>query len=160
MAEQSIGQRIKFLIEATEFSVRKFAQTIDVSETNIRNYIDRGTKPSSDVLEKIALQFPQTNLEWLLTGNGAPLRTDPDGELTQTNISGKKNAVNVAGGKANQTNIILSECEKERDAYKAQLDKAVSENELLRGQLKMQESIIAAKEETISLLRASFNRPN
>jgi len=30
----------------------------------------------------------------------------------------------------------------------------------LRDQLKMQDALIAAKDETISLLRASYNRPN
>ncbi len=160
MTEQSIGQRIKFLIEATEFSVRKFAQAIDVSETNIRNYTDRGTKPSSDVLEKIALQFPQTNLEWLLTGRGAAFKTDSDGGLTQTNIAGKKNAVNVAGGKANQTNIILTECERERDAYKAERDLARQEAQSLREQLAMKDQLLAAKDEMLALLRGGYNRPN
>jgi len=164
MPQETIGQRIKFLTTSLNLSVRKFAQMLDVSETNIRNYIDMGTKPSSDVLEKILLQFPLVNMAWLLTGQGEPLLSEQNDSTTQTgnfNQAGTSNKQTIKGNKGNiqtgdgstQTNLTLADC-------KTDLEKAQREIEYLRGQLLMQETVLAAKEETITLLRASFNRPN
>lgn len=164
MTQETIGQRIKFLTTSLNLSVRKFAQMLDVSETNIRNYIDKGTKPSSDVLEKVLLQFPLVNMAWLLTGQGEPLLSEPDNSTTQTGNfiqSGTRNKQTIKGNKGTvQTgdgstinNLTLDDC-------KNDLEKAQREIEYLRGQLLMQETVLAAKEETITLLRASFNRPN
>lgn len=164
MTQETIGQRIKFLTTSLNLSVRKFAQMLDVSETNIRNYIDKGTKPSSDVLEKILLQFPLVNIAWLLTGRGEPLLSEPENSTTQTgdfNQAGTNNKQTIKGNKGNvQTgnnstmhNLTLADCQSD-------LEKAQREIEYLRGQLQMQETVLAAKEETIMLLRASFNRPN
>jgi hypothetical protein len=165
MPQETIGQRIKFLTTSLNLSVRKFAQMLDVSETNIRNYIDKGTKPSSDVLEKMILQFPLVNMAWLLTGKGEPLFTESDAGTTQTgnfNQSGTSNKQTIKGNKGNVIgtnngtaigNVELEDC-------KRGLNEAQREIEYLRGQLKMQETVLAAKDETITLLRASFNRPN
>jgi len=164
MPQTTIGQRIKFLIESENISVRKFAQTLDVAETNIRNYLDKGTKPSSDALEKIVRSFPRTNIVWLVTGEGEPFLSESDTGTTQTgnfNQAGTSNKQTIKGNKGNiqtgdgstQTNLTLADC-------KNDLDKAQREIEYLRGQLKMQETVLAAKDETITLLRASFNRPN
>jgi transcriptional regulator with XRE-family HTH domain len=164
MPQTTIGQRIKFLIDSEKISVRKFAQTLDVAETNIRNYLDKGTKPSSDALEKMVRSFPRTNLVWLVTGEGEPFLSESDNGITQTgnfNQAGTSNKQVVKGNKGNlQTgdnstinNLTLANC-------KTDLEKAQREIEYLRGQLLMQETVLAAKEETITLLRASFNRPN
>ena len=158
----SINERLKFLISALNISARAFSQTIEVSESTTRNYLDKGTKPSTDYLERIASHFTNVNLTWLITGQGEALLAESSTPQAQTNISGKKNAVNVASGngKAVQKNYVLADCEKERDIYKAQLDKAQREIELLTGQLQTKDALIASKEETIDLLKAAFNRPN
>ena len=44
--------------------------------------------------------------------------------------------------------------EKERDGYRAQLDKTQREIELLTGQLKLKDTIIKGKDEMLDLLRA------
>lgn len=65
---------------------------------------------------------------------------------------------NVTGS---QTNIYsLSDCEKERDAFKAERDSLAKQVELLHGQLQTKDALIASKEETIDLLKAAFNRHN
>lgn len=161
MSQEPIGQRIKFLMDAQGWSIRKFSRALDLSDTNIRNYIDKGTKPGSDVLEKILQTFPATNPGWLLTGRGEPFI---DGEATSQNqptISNDTNNVATGkGGKAIQKDYTLSDCEKKRDTYKAQLDKAQGEIALLRGQLERADALVAAKGETIALLKVALNRPN
>jgi len=159
-------------MEAENFSIRKFARALDVADTNIRNYIDKGTKPSSDVLERILRTFPRTNPTWLVLGEGEPfLNEGSESGVTQTgdfNQAGTSNKQTIKGNKGNvqtgngstMNNLTLDDC-------KSDLEKAQREIEYLRGQLTPAEALaaskdvtIAAKEETISLLRATYNRPN
>jgi transcriptional regulator with XRE-family HTH domain len=155
MEQQSIGQRINFLMTSSKFSVRKFAQMLDLSETNIRNYI-KGTKPSSDVLEKIAQTFPQTNLAWLITGNGQPFLDDAPTTTTHIkNISGGA----VHSGTGNQV-ITLEACMQELELTKRDATSLQKENDSLREQLKLKDQLLEAKDETIALFRSTYNRPN
>ena len=94
----------------------------------------------TDYLEKVIRYFESVNPTWLLTGEGEPFKDGFSPTQNQTSISGKKNNIAVAGtnnGTATMDNYNLADCEKERDAFKAQLDKALREIELLTGQLKM-----------------------
>jgi hypothetical protein len=162
MSQESINQRIKFLLENYKLSVRAFSELIGQKPANTQNYVGtRGSMPGADYLQSITEHFEEVNPAWLLNGKGKPFLTDAPA-LTQTNISGKKNAVNVASsnGKTIQKNYELSDCEKEIDLLKAQLDKAQREIELLTGQLKMQETIIQSKDQMLDLLRSGFARPS
>jgi transcriptional regulator with XRE-family HTH domain len=157
----SINERLKILIGALNISARAFSQTIEVSESTTRNYLDKGTKPSTDYLERIASHFTNVNLTWLITGQGEALLTEGSTPHTQTNISGDRN--NVASGKNGkviQKNYTLTDCEKERDSIRAERDSLAKQVELLHGQLRTKDALIASKEETIELLKAAFNRPN
>ncbi|MVN77716.1 helix-turn-helix domain-containing protein [Hymenobacter sp. HMF4947] len=161
MSETTINQRLNFLLKELGMKAGSFARALELSETTVRNYIDRTAKPSSEVLEKISNTFRQVNLVWLITGREEPFISDDEGSVTQTNISGDRN--NVASGKngkAIQKNDGLSDCEKERDILKAQLDKTQQQVEHLQAQLATKDALIASKEETIDLLKAAFNRPN
>ena len=164
MAKGAINQRLKFLITQLSPSVREFSEAIGESTSNTNNYIGaRQTEPKPDYLAKVLNHFNTINAHWLLTGEGEPFLIAGAALQAQTNISGKKNAVNVTGtnhGTATQNNYTLTDCEKSLAA-------AQKENELLREQLVMKDvllgakdDLIAAKEEMLSLLRAGHNRPN
>lgn len=163
MEQNAINQRVKFLIDALSDSVRAFSITIGEKLTNTSNYATGRNKPSAEFLERIVIHFKNVNAQWLLTGEGDPFKEGTTPTQHQTTISGKKNTVAVAGtnnGTATTNNYNLADCEKERDAFKAQLDKALREIELLTGQLKMQATIIEGKDQMLDLLRGGFTRPN
>lgn len=165
MQETTINQRLKFLIEKLSPSVRAFSETIGESSGNTNNYIgSRQLAPKHEYLAKVLLHFSGINAHWLLTGQGEPFLLNVGNGTTQTgnfNHAGTSNKQTLKGNKGNiqtgdgntQNNLTLADC-------KNDLEKAQREIEYLRGQLLMQETVLAAKEETITLLRASFNRPN
>lgn len=139
--QTTIGQRLKFLMESIGLKVRTFAQALEVSETNIRNYISRDSKPSSDVIERIVRKYPQVNPAWLITGDGEPylLQTGQSAQIGTTlvrNNSGQ--AIGVNHGTATQNHITLDDCKKD-------LATARKEIALLNSQL-------ADKERTIQIL--------
>ena len=76
---ETIFDRISTIVE--KFGNGKntvFASLIGVSEANVRNY-KNGVMPKADFLEKIARSF-DININWLLTGEGNMLRTEPKEE--------------------------------------------------------------------------------
>lgn len=76
---ETIFDRISTIVE--KFGNGKntvFASLIGVSEANVRNY-KNGVMPKADFLEKIARCF-DININWLLTGEGNMLRTEPEKE--------------------------------------------------------------------------------
>jgi len=162
LQQHPINERLSFLLKTLKLSARAFSESIGEKPTITQNYVGtRNSMPGADYLEKVLKQFDSINPAWLLLGDGEPFKDGTALAQNQTTISGDGN--NVAGGKngkAIQKNYGLSDCEKERDILKAQLDKAQREVELLTGQLQTKDALIASKEETIDLLKAAFNRPN
>ena len=139
-------------MEAEKISIRKFARALDVADTNIRNYIDKGTKPSSDVIEKILRVFPRTNPAWMIMGEGEPFLN----ETAEPLINYQKNNYGNSVGKNSGTVAQHHGTTGGEDASAAALALAQKEIALLHQQLEMKDAVIAAKEETITVMRATI----
>lgn len=153
MSETTINQRLKFLLELLDLKAGQFARALGLSETTVRNYVDRTAKPSSDVIEKIATTFRLVNLAWLITGEGPPLHEADSTFGGPRPISLKNNSGNAIGinhGKASQQQGSLP-------GNEATLLKEI---ENLKQQLKLKDELLAAKQESIDLLKVAFKRPN
>lgn len=95
----TIHERIKLLVEKkAENKNTVFAQTLGVSEANIRGYI-KGVVPKADVLAKIVSSYEDVSPIWLLTGEGDMLKTNtssadvtpcPDEKERKTEKNGEK----------------------------------------------------------------------
>jgi hypothetical protein len=163
MPQETINQRLNFLIKSLGLSIRAFSAILGVSDTNTRNYLTKGTKPNSDYLASVLRHFDRINPAWLILGQGEPFLSGPstsDEPLIayQKNNSGQRNP-SSSGQTANRS-FGIADCEKERDTYKAERDLARQEAQSLREQLAMKDQLIAAKDEMLSLLRTGFSRPN
>ena len=145
-------------------SARTFSELIGEKSSNTQNYVGaRNSTPGADYLEKVLRHFETVNPAWLLLGEGEPFKEGTPPTQTQTNISGKKNTIAVAGtnnGTATTNNYNLADCEKERDTYKAQLDIAQNENKSLRDQLARADKLAASQQDMLDFLRGGLNRPN
>lgn len=140
---------------------------IGESPGNTQNYIGaRQIEPKHEYLANVLRHFSNINAHWLLTGEGEPFLKADNGPIQTGNfnqagtsnkqtIKGNKGPVqnNTGSGNTITNNVKLEGCQRDLKA-------AQKEIEHLQAQLRMQETVLAAKEETITLLRASFNRPN
>ena len=176
MAQTTVNERLKFLIGALKLSARAFSAQLEISESSTRNYLDKGTKLNSDYLERIAYHFKNVNLNWLITGEGEIFTPATNSSISDESLSSantKNLILNSNAKKFSRTQIIaanhgnaiqhneeLADCEKLRDAYKAERDLAQKEVALLREQLSTKDALIASKDETIMLLRGTYSRPN
>lgn len=155
MPQETINERIKFLIEKLGMSARGFSMAIGSSDTNTRNYLDRGSKPGADYLERILRRFEAINGTWLLTGRGEPFLTNTPLDQSTT-INAEENSGNIQNNTGNAqvtNNIELAECKRDLEATRKDAAAYQREIALLQGQLK-------DKEEIITLLRGGYNRPN
>lgn len=133
-----------------------FSRALGVSETTVRNYLDRNSKPSSDILEKISHTFEQVNLIWLITGKGEPFLP---GTSTTTNTANIKNNSGIGINNGSAT-INLEACQRELENMRRDAASYQREIELLKGQLETKDNLIASKDELLNFLRGGFNRPN
>ena len=106
--------------------------------------------------------FSQVNAHWLLTGNGEPFLTLPT-ENTLPNPNAKfflnSPVVGKNKGTANQQQYSNSPAS-DNEKLQMQLTLAQQEIQHLRQQFDLKDALLASKEETITLLRASYTRPN
>lgn len=71
-----------------------------------------------------------------------------------------QNGANSIGNVQGDANYTITDCEKERDAYKDQVEQLRSQLADKDKLIESQAVTIASKEEIISLLRGGYNRPN
>ena len=74
----SVNQRIKFLIDDyQECNQKYFAEKIGVSPSAISSlFSKRENKPGLDMLQKIAIAYPEISLDWLLIGRGPMVKSE------------------------------------------------------------------------------------
>lgn len=83
LPQQTVNERLKFLISFYDISARTLSREIGVADTNTQNYIGpRQADPGAAYLEKLLFRFSQIDAYWLLTGDGEPFvdvpHTDED----------------------------------------------------------------------------------
>ncbi len=70
-----IIERLKDFITSLGFSESEFAASISVGQRSLNYYLKGQQKPGLDIIVKISEAYPNVNLDWLITGNGAMLKT-------------------------------------------------------------------------------------
>jgi DNA-binding transcriptional regulator YiaG len=157
--QDTINERIKFLLKHYNMSARTFSRTIGVADNNTQNYISKNPAlPKADYLERVLLHFQSINPAWLLTGKGEPFLAGTQDGVTQVgefNQAGTGNKQKIKSNKGQANTGATPETQ-----VNTSLESANKEIALLREQLAMKDQLIAAKEEMLSLLRSQFNRPN
>lgn len=63
-------ERLRQIIEYYNISVNAFSVKNGINESTIRKILTENTSIRSDNLAKIAENFPEINLDWLITGRG------------------------------------------------------------------------------------------
>jgi hypothetical protein len=82
--------RLSEFIKYLNISVRSFEQKISASDGMIRRAINNDTDIQSKWITNIADNYPQLNIEWLLTGKGEMLKKDSGSPPVAGDNSGLK----------------------------------------------------------------------
>lgn len=94
-------ERLSQFIKNQGISVRYFEQIISASDGMIRRAITNKTDIQSKWIKNIADNYPDLNLEWLLTGKGEMLKHNQIvGDINHSNVVGANvngNGINING---------------------------------------------------------------
>lgn len=164
----NIKERFAEFIKYKGLSRRKFQEKIGVSNSYIQNISNSIGK---DVLNRISIQYPELNTDWLLTGKGEMLRKNTigininqgDGNIIgQGNHNNIKtgNVVNVALPDAGTQKIIKPDGEIEvitTESNISMLDTLKRENENLKAEVMYLKNTITTKNDLIDSLRETID---
>lgn len=70
---QTIGDRIRIIMDSTNLKQAGFADELKVTQSSVSMWLSGKTNPSSQTIQQICDKFGY-NPEWLTTGEGEPLR--------------------------------------------------------------------------------------
>lgn len=62
--------RLQQFLAAENISQSQFADSIGVARASVSHILAGRNKPGFDFIERMARQYPELNLEWLITGRG------------------------------------------------------------------------------------------
>ena len=79
-----MNKRLQQFLAAENISQSQFADSIGVARASISHILAGRNKPGFDFIERMARQYPELNLEWLITGRGrmyTSQKTAPEGPV-------------------------------------------------------------------------------
>ena len=84
--KMSIGERLRWLMEARGYKQVEIAQKVGVTQAAISNLVtDTSRKPSASTLLRLAAAL-DANPEWILTGEGDPYMVAPPSKEVEQEI--------------------------------------------------------------------------
>lgn len=69
-------ERLRYYIKSKNLTIKAFGESINVSEGTMKSMFNRGTNPSLDFLIKIADEYPDFSLRWLLKGEADMIQSN------------------------------------------------------------------------------------
>jgi transcriptional regulator with XRE-family HTH domain len=69
-------ERIQLIMKSRNLSAAQFADEIGVQRSSVSHILTGRNNPSLDIILKILQRFPEINSDWILTGNGAMVKSD------------------------------------------------------------------------------------
>ncbi len=128
----NIVERILKYVDFKGISITKFSKKINVSNAYFSKQKKNKANVGSHIIAKIVSEFPDVNLEWLITGNG---------EMLKKGISDGSYSNNVVGESVNMNNSNNNKLVADDNLF---LENAFLKKEvkILREQLEMQKKFI------------------
>lgn len=65
-----VSERLFKLMEQEKLTAAKLADILEVQPSAISHILSGRNKPSFDFIQKLAINFPRLNIDWLITGKG------------------------------------------------------------------------------------------
>ena len=88
-----IKERFLEILSRNRISQQEMAERIGVDASTISYFCKGKRKPGFDILERIAVAFPNVDLNWLITGNGSELNIS-DNSTNALQISNSHESLN------------------------------------------------------------------
>lgn len=125
--------RIYLFAEYKSISIYKLSKKIEVSNGYLAKQRENKANLGSHIIEKIAIEYPELSLDWLITGEGEMLNNDnfnfTSKNVSQTAIGG----INIAGGaEGNKVSVKNGDDSDKQKILKKDYQKLEKENQKLK----------------------------
>ena len=68
------ADRMRWIMQRYKLNKKEIAEKCGIPPSTFNRYVDSGTLPTVENLERIATTFNELNLEWLVMGKGEPIK--------------------------------------------------------------------------------------
>lgn len=72
-----LKDRIATIIKVNQLNASSFAEAIGVQRSSLSHILNGRNKPSLDFIEKVLLNFPRVDAQWLITGEQNEVKSEP-----------------------------------------------------------------------------------
>ena len=69
-----MNRRFQTILDLENLSPAQLADRLGVQRSGISHILSGRNKPSFELLQRVVQSFPEISAEWLITGNGKPLK--------------------------------------------------------------------------------------
>lgn len=80
-----MNKRLQTILEIEHITASQLADTLGIQRGGVSHLLSGRNKPSFDFLERILRKFPEISAEWLITGQGKPIRSE-NGQTTPISL--------------------------------------------------------------------------
>lgn len=102
----TIPQRLEFFINLKNLSQKEFCKIVGYPQSSLSGFLNGKTNsPRLDLIEGIAQNFPELDIDWLITGQGQMIKqsyTNGEGEKEETGPISRKEIIELLKKRVNE----------------------------------------------------------
>ena len=125
----NIGQRLKQILDSKGLNAIEFSEQVGIQRSSLSHLFSGRNKPSIDLLMKIKRQFPDTDLEWLISGESRKSELENTATKNEDAISEENSPVtnvnNLNVSTDNQDITLLEERDSSKDTKRRKSIKVI-----------------------------------
>lgn len=89
-----MNRRFQTILDLENLSPAQLADRLGVQRSGISHILSGRNKPSFELLQRVVQSFPEISAEWLITGNGKPLKEQNQAATSGATSSATSSAAN------------------------------------------------------------------
>lgn len=89
-----MNRRFQTILDLENLSPAQLADRLGVQRSGISHILSGRNKPSFELLQRVVQSFPEISAEWLITGNGKPLKEQNQAAASSAASSATSSAAN------------------------------------------------------------------
>ena len=89
-----MNRRFQTILDLENLSPAQLADRLGVQRSGISHILSGRNKPSFELLQRVVQSFPEISAEWLITGNGKPLKEQNQAAASGATSSATSSAAN------------------------------------------------------------------
>lgn len=107
----SISQRLEMVFRYKSITAKEFAEVMNIQRSAISHILSGRNKPSIDFLERFIQNFPEFNVEWLISGKGEMIKNSSSNisRPVSNTLKGNNRNSEITPSLFDETNVTIAQ---------------------------------------------------